>query len=208
MNIILVLFPVEFLCFTKFSRKLGKIIGSLNNVTFLSPLDHHNYIESFCVKSNRDDIEVNIFDNWKDIDFTHAIIFDDGEEFIDEIKYVKNKKIPLRIINIKITRVINIKRSNEYTANSDSESFSYIGRGSYWGNPYSIYEVEELEEDETPRDNVIRKFKYDFENDCLLNREQKKVFELSGKRLGCYCKPEACHGDVIAEFLNSWDDGK
>ncbi|MCG6418638.1 DUF4326 domain-containing protein [Vibrio fluvialis] len=29
-----------------------------------------------------------------------------------------------------------------------------------------------------------------------------------GKRLGCFCKPDDCHGDIIAEFLNSYDDGK
>ncbi|MFA0332436.1 DUF4326 domain-containing protein [Vibrio cyclitrophicus] len=28
------------------------------------------------------------------------------------------------------------------------------------------------------------------------------------KRLECFCKPEACHGDVLADYLNSWDDGK
>ena len=25
--------------------------------------------------------------------------------------------------------------------------------------------------------------------------------ELAGKRLGCYCKPEACHGDVLVKLL-------
>ena len=25
--------------------------------------------------------------------------------------------------------------------------------------------------------------------------------ELVGKRLGCYCKPEACHGDVLVKLL-------
>ncbi len=24
--------------------------------------------------------------------------------------------------------------------------------------------------------------------------------------VGCHCKPEACHGDVIAEYLNSYED--
>lgn len=29
------------------------------------------------------------------------------------------------------------------------------------------------------------------------------VLSLRGKRLGCLCKPDACHGDIIAEWLNS-----
>jgi hypothetical protein len=27
--------------------------------------------------------------------------------------------------------------------------------------------------------------------------------ELRGKVLGCWCKPAACHGDVIAEIIDS-----
>ncbi|MEP0357399.1 DUF4326 domain-containing protein [Paraglaciecola sp.] len=38
--------------------------------------------------------------------------------------------------------------------------------------------------------------------------EKAEVYKLAGKRLGCFCKPSACHGDVLADFLNSWDDGK
>lgn len=29
-----------------------------------------------------------------------------------------------------------------------------------------------------------------------------RVDALHGSRLGCFCKPLACHGDVIAEYLN------
>ncbi|UWZ99599.1 DUF4326 domain-containing protein [Vibrio splendidus] len=205
MNTILILSPIEFTCFSKFSRKLRKIISSLTEVAILSPSNHHGFIERF---SNDSKKPFNIIDNWKNSNFTHAVVFTDGEEFIDELEFIKSKGLPTRVITINITRVINIKRSDKYSATSDSSDFAYIGRGAYWGNPYSIFEVEDLDEDETPRDNVIRKFKYDFEHDCLLNRDKNEVFKLSGKRLGCYCKPEACHGDVIAEFLNSWDDGK
>lgn len=207
MNTVLVLFPVEFSCFTKFSRKLSKITSSLTDISIVCPNDHHRFIERFVDESGKQ-FNIDIFSDWKNSNFTHAIVFSDDEEFIDEIDFIKNMKLPIRVINIDITRVINIKLSEEYSANSDSSTFAYIGRGSYWGNPYSIYEVEDLDDNETPRDNVIRKFRYDFEYDRLLNREKSEAFKLSGKRLGCYCKPEACHGDVIAEFLNSWDDGK
>ena len=33
----------------------------------------------------------------------------------------------------------------------------------------------------------------------------KAVLSLKGKRLGCFCKPLACHGDIIKEFLDNWE---
>jgi hypothetical protein len=52
------------------------------------------------------------------------------------------------------------------------------------------------------RHTVIRKHKRDFaarvESDVEFRRE---VFALRGKRLGCVCRPQACHGDSIVEFL-------
>jgi hypothetical protein len=31
---------------------------------------------------------------------------------------------------------------------------------------------------------------------------RKAVLKLRGKRLGCWCKPQACHGDIIKEWLD------
>lgn len=31
---------------------------------------------------------------------------------------------------------------------------------------------------------------------------QKKVLALRGKKLGCWCKPKLCHGDVIAHYVD------
>lgn len=67
----------------------------------------------------------------------------------------------------------------------------YIGRPSKWGNPYSIGK------DGTRRD-VIKKYKnYILQNRDLLN----SLPELKGKVLGCWCKPKACHGDVLVELI-------
>ena len=30
-----------------------------------------------------------------------------------------------------------------------------------------------------------------------------RILELKGKTLGCFCKPNSCHGDIIAEYLNN-----
>jgi hypothetical protein len=70
----------------------------------------------------------------------------------------------------------------------------YIGRGqgSEWGNPFKI-------PGDGDRDTVIRKFcEYLETRPDLLAR----VGELHGKRLGCWCAPRACHGDVLAELAD------
>ena len=58
------------------------------------------------------------------------------------------------------------------------------------------------------REDVIRKFKYDFDRDYLKEGAavKEKLKKLRGKRLGCHCKPEPCHGDILVEYINSLDD--
>jgi hypothetical protein len=49
------------------------------------------------------------------------------------------------------------------------------------------------------RDEVISKFE-----EYLLKNEElmKDLHELKGKILGCWCKPEACHGDILAKYAD------
>jgi hypothetical protein len=35
-----------------------------------------------------------------------------------------------------------------------------------------------------------------------------RVSELAGKRIGCWCKPAACHGDVLAELADALPSGQ
>jgi hypothetical protein len=68
----------------------------------------------------------------------------------------------------------------------------YCGRPSDFGNPF------EIGKDGTRKD-VIEKFrKYLYSNPELL----KRVPELKGKVLGCWCAPLACHCDILAELAN------
>jgi len=32
---------------------------------------------------------------------------------------------------------------------------------------------------------------------------KRRIHLLKGLRLGCFCKPKPCHGDIIVEYLNS-----
>jgi hypothetical protein len=41
-----------------------------------------------------------------------------------------------------------------------------------------------------------------FELDLIVNAEMKKRLpELKGKTLACWCKPEPCHGDILIEHV-------
>jgi hypothetical protein len=72
----------------------------------------------------------------------------------------------------------------------------YIGRGSKWGNPFVIGK-------DGTREEVIDKYRvWIMSQPPLLNEIQ----ELKGKVLGCFCKPKACHGDVIVELLEKSND--
>ena len=176
-----------------------RILNNLNDYNVVYEADYRGFIHDLFRKNN-EVLKVYKIGSWKEEEITHAIIFDDGEEFSDLVSELEIKKVSFRIVKIDITRVVNIKKQTEYQGIKKTSEYEYIGRGSYWGNPYSMFEEGE------DRDEVIRKYKYDFDNDLFPNKEKSEVFKLKGKRLGCFCKPASCHGDVLAEFLNSHDD--
>lgn len=69
----------------------------------------------------------------------------------------------------------------------------YIGRPSPWGNPFVIGR-------DGTRAEVIEKYRaYIMAQPDLLRR----LPELKGKRLGCYCAPLPCHGDVLVELVEA-----
>lgn len=75
----------------------------------------------------------------------------------------------------------------------------YIGRGSIWGNKFKIGV-------DGDRKEVIRKY---FDLMMKRLRGSKRDFwiselrKLEGKNLGCFCKPESCHGDVLVWLFES-----
>ena len=201
MNKVLILYPGLFNSYSKFFRKVERITSRLNAVEIIYPSDFNGLIRKYFEESSNVE-RIRHTDEWSSSEVTHAIVFDDGEEFPGEIQMLRSAGVPLREIVIALTRVINIKVEAGFQGVKSTPDYEYIGRGSYWGNPYSMYE------DGEDRDEVIRKFKYDFDFEKFPNKEKEEVYKLAGKRLGCFCKPEACHGDVLADFLNAWDDGK
>ena len=89
------------------------------------------------------------------------------------------------------TIVVNIQR----------EPFDvYIGRAGHWqdgyfGNPFTVKDHGT---------NAIRLYRDHFATRVRIDAEfRRRVIEVRGKRLGCFCKPRPCHGDVIAEWVDA-----
>jgi len=198
---LLILYPNMFNVQSKFNRKLKRIIVN-NKVTSVSFVhDDNDFIRAYFV-GGHSDVELKCVPSVDYNVVTHAIIFDDGEEFSKERDSLSAYSILCRVINIKLTRVVNINRESQYKNDKCTAAYEYIGRGSYWGNPYAMFE------DGDDREEVIRKYRYDFDYEKFPHIDKLEVYKLLGKRLGCFCKPDKCHGDVLADYLNSWDDGR
>jgi hypothetical protein len=72
----------------------------------------------------------------------------------------------------------------------------YVGRPGPFGNPFPLSKGASLDE----RLACVERFRaYVMTQPELLARIRR---ELRGKTLGCWCAPQACHGDVLAEIAN------
>ncbi len=77
----------------------------------------------------------------------------------------------------------------------NTETQTYVGRPSKWGNPFVI----EVDGD---RREVIWKF----EKYLLASPLMNDLDELRGKDLVCFCAPEQCHADSLLFFANlDWE---
>lgn len=92
------------------------------------------------------------------------------------------------------TKVINIKSGQPYD--------QYIGRAGhgqdgYFGNPFV------REPNESPGATLHRFKGYFYDRLAKDVVFRARVHALKGKTLACFCKPNACHGDIIVEYLNN-----
>lgn len=65
-----------------------------------------------------------------------------------------------------------------------------IDRTTKWGNPFVVTI-------DGTRERVIERYRAHLLDSPHL---MAALHELKGKTLGCWCKPQACHGDVLAEL--------
>ena len=103
------------------------------------------------------------------------------------------------------TTVVNISRQGKYTV--------YVGRPSWWGNPWSHKEsiLAQFHTD-TPEEAVLNYEKWLWGLDFTDVLQAKRWWildhlgDLRNQKLGCFCKPHICHGDILAGIVNNWDD--
>lgn len=96
--------------------------------------------------------------------------------------------------------VVRIKRRNgEIVQDCDVYIGRAVNRGGWklkaskWKNPFSVKKYG--------REGAIEKYReYVLNNTSLMN----SLHELQGKRLGCWCAPEPCHGDVLVELVKKY----
>ena len=80
-------------------------------------------------------------------------------------------------------KVVNKSKGEYYTV--------YIGRGSIFGNPYIIGR-------DGTREDVVAKYEIYARNLPIIMKAIGQLKE--NDILGCFCKPLACHGDVIIKL--------
>jgi len=128
------------------------------------------------------------------------IMIDKEEDNIHLMEHLINKKdyIPIFV-------------RNKHNLPDNLPNLIYIGRGSAFGNPYSQKEDTKAEFVVSSRTEAIESYKLYFNNkyesDLIFASEVNKLINIydSGEdvNLVCYCKPKACHGDYIKQFIIS-----
>jgi hypothetical protein len=103
-----------------------------------------------------------------------------------------------------------IKVVNKHLHKASMQDF-YIGRGSVLGNKFTHKDGTKAEHIVTTRYEAIKAYAQWL--DFMITHKDPKVCEAlnaiykyakSGDiNLVCYCKPHACHGDVIKELIES-----
>jgi len=91
------------------------------------------------------------------------------------------------------TKVVNIKHGDKYDR--------YIGRPGKWGNPYSHLDGTRATYRVASREEAVSAYRAYLTD--ILERDPEFLVPLKGMVLGCYCKPLACHGDILVQILNA-----
>lgn len=101
---------------------------------------------------------------------------------------------------MKMTKVVN-KYKEDYDV--------YIGMGSQFGNPFSTKESKHSVHLVSTKEEAIEKYREMWLKRLHKHPEHTKklLLTLNGKKLGCFCSPKACHGDVLVELIDLIKEG-
>lgn len=108
-----------------------------------------------------------------------------------------------KVVSVKVAelRKIGISSFEEWAKNPDhvyiARNMSFYVPGTFqskWHNPFKVGKCGTVEE-------VVEKYKqHVLRTPALFN----SLPELRGKVLGCWCKPNFCHGDILVELLETY----
>lgn len=127
-----------------------------------------------------------------------------GTKHMIDLGKEKGLKVKVsRYGNVDKVNDTNLKLSSECkVVHSKKEGYDiYIGRPSKWGNPFTHKSGTNAEYVLPTRDEAVQAYREwitEGGGKHLLN----DLHELKGKTLGCWCKPQSCHGDILAELVN------
>jgi hypothetical protein len=124
----------------------------------------------------------------------YLLLFWDGRTLNELLFEARLRGTPTKVHAIEVTQVVNRDNGDHFDA--------YIGRGTLWGNPF----VVGTQDGQFDRNAAIERYKGHFQSNILADDSKRRgLWGLRGMRLACHCKPLACHGDVIAAYLNALD---
>ena len=167
-----------------------RVVAGQNSMRFWGPktaenikgsLGKHGY-KLWYRDSERDDapaIEVDGYNvntaNWMPSEKQKLAQLQQGKTVVTNIKSTEDKNL------LKYARI--------------EDKYVFCGRDKNdfgeWGNPYEIGK-------DGDRDEVCELHKANISPDKLM-----RIYQLKGKVLGCYCTPQRCHCDHLAELANS-----
>jgi len=103
-------------------------------------------------------------------------------------------------------RIVHEPTDTELVSACRFEPTRWIDRRSRFGNPFTL--VEDGGEIES-RERSVALYEGWFRGNLVENdRFAHAVQELYGERLGCWCLPQQCHGEVILEYLAAAHDSQ
>jgi hypothetical protein len=111
----------------------------------------------------------------KYINVCHQYLIMKGDTLLDWAKII----LPVEVVNLKTCKNFGVLDGD-----------ILIDRRTKWGNPFKISKT-------CDRAESIKKYEEYFVKKLLKDLDEIK----HARRLGCWCKPLECHGDVIKRYL-------
>jgi len=113
----------------------------------------------------------------------------------------ENNSLKKNVLDEFVVEVVNIKNYKEKVI--------YVGRGSVLGNPfyhqfskYNIVKVTNRQEAILKyKEWILDKIKYNTPQRWAINECVQKLISTKKIILGCFCKPQCCHADFLAEII-------